>query len=155
MAMDPEEKYLFAATDAGPYAYSMETEEWHEIAGLSAPLQQYISVEYIPSEQIVRFATWGRGIWDFDIVDPSGIDETENENTFMIYPNPVMNEQITVTVANATQVRLFDLNGRVVLTEQLNVGSNLIDIRNLSAGAYVLVSQSAEGVTSSKKVVVK
>ena len=155
MAMDPEEKYLFAATDAGPYAYSMETEEWHEIAGLSAPLQQYISVEYIPSEQIVRFATWGRGIWDFDIVDPSGIDETENENTFMIYPNPVMNEQITVTVANATQVRLFDLNGRVVLTEQLNVGSNLIDIRNLSTGAYVLVSQSAEGVTSSKKVVVK
>lgn len=155
MAMDPEEKYLFAATDAGPYAYSMETEEWHEIAGLSAPLQQYISVEYIPSEQIVRFATWGRGIWDFDIVDPSGIDETENENTFRIYPNPVMNEQITVTVANATQVRLFDLNGRVVLTEQLNVGSNLIDIRNLSTGAYVLVSQSAEGVTSSKKVVVK
>ena len=73
----------------------------------------------------------------------------------MIYPNPVMNEQITVTVAKATQVRLFDLNGRVVLTEQLNVGSNLIDIRNLSAGAYVLVSQSAEGVTSSKKVVVK
>lgn len=155
MAMDPEEKYLFAATDAGPYAYSMETEEWHEIAGLSAPLQQYISVEYIPSEQIVRFATWGRGIWDFDIVDPSGIDETENENTFMIYPNPVMNEQITVTVAKATQVRLFDLNGRVVLTEQLNVGSNLIDIRNLSTGTYVLVSQSAEGVTSSKKVVIK
>tara|TARA_B110000037_G_scaffold88063_1_gene104417 strand:- start:48658 stop:51198 length:2541 start_codon:yes stop_codon:yes gene_type:complete len=155
MAMDTEEKYLFAATDAGPYAYSMETEEWHEIAGLSAPLQQYISVEYIPSEQIVRFATWGRGIWDFDIVDPSGIDETENENTFMIYPNPVMNEQITVTVAKATQVRLFDLNGRVVLTEQLNVGSNLIDIRNLSTGTYVLVSQSAEGVTSSKKVVIK
>lgn len=69
------EKYLFTATDVGPYAYSMETEEWFDIAGLSAPLQQYISVEYLPSEKIIRFVTWFRGIWDFDMINTSGIAE--------------------------------------------------------------------------------
>jgi len=74
MVMDPAEKFLFAATDAGPYVYSMEAEQWFDIAGISAPLQQYISVEFIPTEHIVRFATWGRGIWDFNMTQTVGLE---------------------------------------------------------------------------------
>jgi len=30
-------------------------------------MQSYVSVEYIDSQDIVRFGTHGRGTWDFDI----------------------------------------------------------------------------------------
>ncbi|MFT5823440.1 MAG: hypothetical protein ACI8ZM_004701 [Crocinitomix sp.] len=154
MTMDTEEKYLFAATDAGPYAYSMETEEWYDIAGLSAPLQKYISVEYIPSEEIVRFATWGRGIWDFDMINTSGIDEAETENSFSVYPNPAINEQVTVSVSENAQLRLFDLSGKLVLSKQVYAGSNLIDVSQLTQGTYMLVSLTESGSTRSKKIVI-
>ncbi|NOQ74927.1 MAG: T9SS type A sorting domain-containing protein [Crocinitomix sp.] len=158
MTMDTEEKYLFAATDAGPYVYSVETEEWYDIAGLSAPLQQYISVEFIPSEEIVRFATWGRGIWDFDmtadLIDDASIAATTNENLISVYPNPASSQHITVSVSENAQVRLFDLSGKLVLTEQLTTGSNLIDISQLIQGTYMLVSLTKSGITHSKKIVI-
>lgn len=157
MTMDEDEKYLFAATDAGPYVYSMETEEWYDIAGVSAPLQQYISVEFIPSEDIVRFATWGRGIWDFNMevedIDDSGLAE-EEASSVLVYPNPAINEQVTVSVTENALVRLFDLSGQLVLSAQLTTGSNIIDVSNLTQGTYMLVSQTNDGTTTSKKVVI-
>jgi len=61
----PDDQYLFAATEVGPYVYISDDESWSDLAGISAPDQTYWSVEYIPELNTARFATYGRGIWDF------------------------------------------------------------------------------------------
>ncbi len=61
------ETLLFAATDVGPYVYVVADDSWYSMMGTSAPLQRYYSVEYVDSDQLVRFGTYGRGIWDFQI----------------------------------------------------------------------------------------
>ena len=97
LTMDPAEKFLFAATDAGPYVYSMDLEEWYNMSGISAPLQQYISCEFIPSTHTVRFATWGRGIWDFNLTSLAGTSSyLAAKNSFSVYPNPVKGNQLTI-----------------------------------------------------------
>ncbi|MDO1445182.1 T9SS type A sorting domain-containing protein [Rhodocytophaga aerolata] len=67
LAATPDEKFLFAATEVGPYVYVKAENKWYDLSGISAPDQTYWSVDYIPSAQIARFATYGRGIWDFKI----------------------------------------------------------------------------------------
>jgi hypothetical protein len=67
LAATPDEKMLFAATEVGPYVYVKADNKWYDMTGGSAPDQTYWSVDYIPSAKIVRFATYGRGVWDFRI----------------------------------------------------------------------------------------
>ena len=69
----PDDAFLFAATEVGPYVYIADEEEWTELAGISAPDQTYWSVEYIPELNTARFGTYGRGIWDFIIDNYSTI----------------------------------------------------------------------------------
>jgi hypothetical protein len=47
MCMDVDENFLFAATDAGPYVYSMAQEEWFDLGGLETPIQRYVSCEFV------------------------------------------------------------------------------------------------------------
>lgn len=141
MAMDPAEKFLFAATDAGPYVYSMEREEWYDLAGLSAPLQQYISVEFVPTEHLVRFATWGRGIWDFNLLNSADIvdDNSANNFEFYGYPNPSANGNISVKCSPNMKIFLYDLNGRMVLNKTTTNSVELLNVSNLKNGTYILV----------------
>jgi len=63
---DPVRQELYAATQAGPFRYDKASKTWLSILGTEAPLTTYTDVESLPAEGIVRFATYGRGIWDYD-----------------------------------------------------------------------------------------
>ncbi|MEQ1554968.1 MAG: T9SS type A sorting domain-containing protein, partial [Ferruginibacter sp.] len=67
LAANNDESMLFAATDAGPYVYIVANDQWYPMIGANTPLQVYRSVEYIRSSNTVRFATYGRGVFDFVI----------------------------------------------------------------------------------------
>ncbi len=157
MTMDPSEQFLFAATDAGPYVYDMNAEEWFNIAGISAPIQEYISVEFIPSEYLVRFATWGRGIWDFDIQSVASVESgIQKDITISIYPNPSTSSKvITIIASNKGIAQLVDLNGRVVAVNQLTNGSNIVDFSMATAGTYLLHIVSEDGTEITEKVILR
>jgi hypothetical protein len=63
----PDEAFLFAATEAGPYVYVTADNTWYPLFDATTPVQSYTKVEYIRSLNTVRFATMGRGIWDFKL----------------------------------------------------------------------------------------
>ena len=62
-----DESMLFAATDIGPYVYIVSENMWYPMRGVGVPVQDYTSVEFVPSLNTVRFGTYGRGIWDYKI----------------------------------------------------------------------------------------
>jgi hypothetical protein len=63
------ETQLYAATEAGPYVYIVSQNQWYPMIGAATPTQSYTTVEYLTSTNVVRFATYGRGIWDFRITN--------------------------------------------------------------------------------------
>lgn len=67
----PNENFLFAATEAGPYVYVKAANKWFSLASGNTPVQFFSGVEYIPGQNIVRFSTMGRGVWDFAITAPT------------------------------------------------------------------------------------
>ena len=57
---------LFAATESGPYKYEADLDTWTSILGTDAPMTTYWSVEALSDR--VRFATYGRGVWDYRVL---------------------------------------------------------------------------------------
>ncbi len=55
---------LFAATEAGAYHFDAATQTWSNAMGSAAPATTYWSVERVPHGNLMRFGTYGRGIWD-------------------------------------------------------------------------------------------
>jgi len=56
---------LFCGTETSAYARDPGAPSWLDITGNDAPITVYWSVEPLPSENTMRFGTYGRGIWDY------------------------------------------------------------------------------------------
>jgi hypothetical protein len=62
---DPATENLYAASYAGPFRFDADAGIWVSLLGTQAPLTKYLGVEGVPAAKRVRFATFGRGIWDY------------------------------------------------------------------------------------------
>ena len=61
----PASQVIYAATEAGPYVFDAAAGTWRSLYGTGAPITTYWGVEGVPAKGVVRFATYGRGIWDY------------------------------------------------------------------------------------------
>ena len=143
LTANADESLLFAATEAGPYVYVTDEAKWFDLSGISAPSQTYWSVEYLEADEIIRFGTYGRGIWDFQIMDAvstnTALDVTQSLN---VYPNPVtdiLNIDLTKLGNEAVNITVLDLTGKQ-LQQQLLMGQTVtqVDVTGLPKGGYIL-----------------
>jgi photosystem II stability/assembly factor-like uncharacterized protein len=56
---------VYASTETAAYELDPNTGNWRDLTEATAPVTIYWSVEWVPSEDAARFATYGRGIWDY------------------------------------------------------------------------------------------
>lgn len=68
---------------------------------------------------------------------PASIEPSSTATTFKLYPNPATNK-ITVRLAKASTLSIYDMTGRIVFTRQARSGNNTIDIASLPQGVYFL-----------------
>jgi photosystem II stability/assembly factor-like uncharacterized protein len=63
----PNGQYIFAACEFdGAWVYSVQQDQWFKMDGLAVPdALGYTDVQFIESENAVRFATYGSGVLDF------------------------------------------------------------------------------------------
>lgn len=122
MAITPDGSALFAASEVGPYVYTDAAGSWEDIVGIYAPDQIYWSVDFVPALNTARFATYGRGIWDFQI-ESTAIDDgvkeplIPTELTLNNYPNPfnpATTIEYSIPKAGQVQIDIYDVNGRRV-----------------------------------------
>jgi len=135
---------IYAATDVGPYVFVVAEQKWYDIQGSGAPDQQYSSVNYIASTKTVRFATYGRGIWDLGPLIQSA-NNSNYTNNVTIFPNPATANCIMSVVCNQTgnaSLSIYSITGQQLLTEPiiLNTGNNTIPVATYSypAGVYLV-----------------
>lgn len=144
MAGAPNDEFIFAATELGPYVYVPSANEWFELDGGEAPEQTYWSVEYIPSMKTARFVTYGRGVWDFRIESELGISAPPPTSSANVFPNPIagpLNINWKNKYGNA-DVKVYSLDGKLAYSGRVPLPSSTIDLPSLSAGTYILVLQS-------------
>lgn len=170
LATNEDERIIFAATSVGPYVYLETTNKWYSMMSLDSPDQVYWSVNYIAELGIVRFATYGRGIWDFKISKITDIAYNTAVNKkpeLEIYPNPAT-ENVNLVLKNAISdlitIRLFDLNGNLQkeLYNSYNLDNDIFinyDLKNslgykLNSGTFIIV-YVVNGINYYQKLIVK
>ena len=170
IAVTPDDKYIFAATSAGPYVYIAEEGRWYDMSSPESPEQTFWSVEYLPKKQLVRFVTYGRGAWDFKITDFTSGVETKTEpalsSRITVYPNPVKeNGRVRLELNKSVQgsLLLYDLQGKMVKEiysgnlpqgiSEFNIDCYMQENVKLPKGNYMLFL-IADGLTDYAKVVI-
>lgn len=136
------------------------------ISGLIAPLDQLSTLNTLPAD----------GVWTLRVNDPwNGDGGTINAfsmnlcritpalattsqllSNVSIYPNPA-NTLLTVSLPEntlETQIVLYDLQGREIVTKTTNAASETLALDNIQEGVYLISIQNDNG-TASKKVIIK
>lgn len=139
-AANEDESIIFAATSIGPFAYETSESAWSDISGTDAPLVQYMDVEFLPSIQTARFATYARGVWDFQLMVTSTDQPVGQHSRLKVFPNPA-GEFITIEISDEllqTPFVITDANGKRMLSGKFDFRQKRINISGLPSGVYFI-----------------
>jgi uncharacterized repeat protein (TIGR03803 family) len=98
----------------------------------------------------------------------AGIEQYANGSAVNIYPNPsngsfvIEIPSLTLPQGKGTLVQVYDVNGKMVLTQTINpetssgqAGKTIIDASSLNEGVYNISLQSSGGVLNKRLVIVR
>ncbi len=84
------------------------------------------------------------------------VDELNQlETSGVIVKSTLIENELILDVLKNTSMSVYDLNGKVVYSSELNYGIQTIDFSNISSGVYVINFTSSEGNSSTKKIIKK
>ncbi len=164
LAANADESLIFAATEAGPFVYVVAEEMWYDMSGMYAPAQTYWSVEFLEEDNIARFGTYGRGIWDFQVKEEVGNNNVAKANfDFKTYPNPsngIINIEWNDSESGNVNAQLYDLSGKLILEKNYTsnktfTNKEVLDLSNLNVGNYFLKIESDQKVGMEKIILQK
>ncbi len=141
LAFNEDETLIFAATEAGPYVFNVATKTWADMSGLDAPTTTYWSVEYLEELGIIRFGTYGRGIFDFHLSGITSIQKTKLSQLH-IFPNPAKSV-FTIDLPNnqlnfPLTLSIYKIDGSLVSYHGLNSNRQQFQTDDLGQGTYFL-----------------
>jgi len=61
---------VYCGTETAAWRRGATDANWTDITENDAPVTVYWSCEAVSSANVIRFGTYGRGIWDYDVTDP-------------------------------------------------------------------------------------
>jgi hypothetical protein len=155
---------VYAATEAGPYRLDPATDTWESLDDASAPLTTYWSVEAVPAAGVMRFGTYGRGIWDWQIESTVPVEGwaaagSGPELRLLNAPNPFADAttiRFTLSGRGPAELRVLDVTGRRVrelASGERGIGTHRVvwdgrdDAgRRVAAGVYFARLETDEGV---------
>ena len=76
-----------------------------------------------------------------DVAGFISVNET-TENVFYMYPNPLNQSNLNITLQNNSNVSLFNLSGQLIKTYQLKSGNNSVNLDFLKKGLYIIKCNS-------------
>jgi hypothetical protein len=76
-----------------------------------------------------------------------------NPNEVRIYPNPANAGILISAITNMTDLKIYDVAGKLVLSQQPNSTHLNLDLTNLPDGVYQLLTTSEKGQKSTRLVI--
>lgn len=84
----------------------------------------------------------------------TGVVENSKNLISSIYPNPVANGLMTISLLDNAELQFFDKNGLLIFSQDLEVGDNEISTEEIKAGLY-FAKIVKEGASNTHKLIVK
>jgi hypothetical protein len=75
--------------------------------------------------------------------------------SFVVYPNPAVNEFLVVLKGKPLTLRVFALTGHEVLNRFLTIENSSVDVRSFPAGIYILTFDDGVNRSTQKVIITK
>lgn len=161
----PDGTLYFVGTSTGLYAtYELDylNTEWTQVG---TNFFGNVIVEMVQTREtdgLVVVGTHGKGVYTTKINAVSDLfpgvsvkEERASDLKFNIYPNPV-DDILTIdfeTHFSSAKIEILDINGRLILSEELSNARPQVDVSSFAAGTYICRVLSKEGLASRRFVV--
>jgi photosystem II stability/assembly factor-like uncharacterized protein len=150
---------VYIATRNAIFYTNDDLNEW-VLFNANLPHAKITDVEVNSVEGHVVISTYGRGVWRSPVTQSSlAVEEvTANDNSAMIYPNPIVNGQakLSMLIEEPAKFTVHSMDGKLVKEKQYNrIDKNTnLDLSGLTKGTYVVTIQSEKHLIR-KKVIIK
>ena len=84
---------------------------------------------------------------------PTFVDKVLTESVFNLFPNPVRNMLFIENSAQINEVRIFDLTGRLLMSQVVNSNNAAVSVSEFKTGVYIMQVMTVNGVASKKFMV--
>lgn len=75
------------------------------------------------------------------------------ENIGVNLKSNVLGNTLLIDASKINELTIYDLNGKLIMTETLILGANKVDVSNLSKGMYILNFKNEDGKSASLKAI--
>lgn len=150
---------VYIATRNAVFYTNDDLDEW-VLFNANLPHARITDIEVNSLEGHVVISTYGRGVWRSPVTQSSlAIEEVSpNDNSAMIYPNPVVNGQakLSMHINEPAKYTVHSLEGKLVKQKDYNfIDKNTnLDLSGLAKGTYVVTITSEKHLIR-RKVIVK
>lgn len=143
---------VYVCNAAGVWYYNQNLSAWYSYnQGLPfiANITDFMFYDDGPLSSVIRLSTYGRGVWETTLQSAfTSLPEPERNSMLKIAPNPVHDGLLRYSIpsgfaGSSLRVRIFSLDGKMMLEQIVDPAVNEIDIKSLSDGAYLIELQSA------------
>ena len=142
---------LFLGTDIGVYYWTSTTGDWVKLGtGLPNVIVNDIDIHYNTNK--LRVATYGRGVWEFDINTLNIADLQLNKDSLTLHPNPSLNGQFNINlkgIDGVSTITIYNIIGSVLRHFETHEKNIPIDLSEAAYGTYFV------NVTNNRKSTVK
>jgi photosystem II stability/assembly factor-like uncharacterized protein len=150
---------VYVATRNAVFYTNDNLDEW-VLFNANLPHARITDIEVNSVEGHVVISTYGRGVWRSPVTQSSlAVDEVgPNDNSAMIYPNPVVNGQarLSMLIEEPAKFTVYSIDGKLVKEKNYNrIDKNTnLDFTGLVKGTYVVTIHSEKHLIR-KKVIIK
>ena len=140
---------MFAGSVTNAWTWDPATATWEDLTLSGAPLTNYWSVESVRETNTVRFGTYGRGIWDYELDTPGSFpygNLLSGANTMVLDSTeiPIIGNSYSMTVRNGpANASGWFLISRFRMESVINGGTLLLD--NAKVAVQFIISSNAQG----------
>lgn len=153
---------IYIGTDVGVYYHDTIINSWVQFSnGLPNTVVRDMEIHYNTGK--LRAATYGRAVWETELYSIVGINDNHlkyNNTQLTVFPNPaksMVNLSINNDQMSEGMVKVFDVNGRCVLTQFVVMNNQManINISRLTDGFYLISYETKNGTINQKLVIRK
>jgi photosystem II stability/assembly factor-like uncharacterized protein len=169
--LDPNSTHdnLYVMSTKGVYYINDTSTSWTNFSlGLPniATLKDCMFYTDTLQNSVLRISYYGRGVWERELptITALGIaDQVKKEKSIILYPNPVANGSVTMTMAQSTvgtyKVSIYNTNGQQVFTESFTNSTieltKTINTSALAKGVYFVILQAPNKEIATNKLVIQ
>jgi len=156
---DGSDDAVYVGTDLGVFYHSNAIDHWIDFgSGLPNVVIGELEIHY--GSGILRAGTYGRGLWETPLMDPTILAVSdEGEVDMYLYPNPA-SDQLNFKLESAyrlVSISLVDILGKVVISKQFadnhDMSEKSINVSFLPAGAYMVFVETNVGTLNQKIII--